>query len=501
LSPKNPIVADTLSMKKRSHLGIAWRLSVLINFLMLSAFGIFASGIYLFGESSIEQRMTEMAYDSLDMANAALTQTVWLFDNAEMNKIADALIQRNQGVIIGVRIVSSSEEVLSNKVASAYEGTSFDDLGAQDNNMRFEKKLTKNDEIIARVQIIFTSSKLKSEFHHQMKFLLFIIGLLALVCSATVFWATYRYLNPPLKGLVKVAEQIQTGDYQIETGYWTDEFSILFQAFASAATVIQRRDRALKEHAENLEIQVQLRTRELDAQRMQMVNSSRLASLGEVSAGIAHEINNPLAIIQGKAEILLKQMPPDSLQRNHVEKIILMVKRMSTIVKGLRTFARDGSKDVMRTFHLTPFLNDLKDLCHARMVNSEIDFSINCPEKLDGFGREVQISQVLINLLNNSMDAIQDQPKKWIRLEVFKRGAHLVFAVTDNGPGVPADLREKIMEPFFTTKPVGKGTGMGLSISIGICRDHGGDLQYVAGYPHTRFEVVLPQAQTGIQAA
>jgi C4-dicarboxylate-specific signal transduction histidine kinase len=155
----------------------------------------------------------------------------------------------------------------------------------------------------------------------------------------------------------------------------------------------------------------------------------------------------------------------------------------------------------MRSFQITPFLNDLKDLCHARMLNSDIDFSINCSEKIDGFGREVQISQVLINLLNNSMDAIQDQQQKWIRLEVFKRGAHLVFAVTDNGPGVPNELRDKIMEPFFTTKPVGQGTGMGLSISIGICRAHGGDLQYVPGYPHTRFEVILPQAQTGVQAA
>ncbi len=488
-------------MKKRNYLGIAWRLSVLLNFLMLSAFGIFAAGIYLFGEHSIETRMNEMAHDSLDMANAALTQTVWLFDSNEMNKIAEALIQRNQGVIIAVRIVSSTGEILVDKAAPFLGNKTFNELSKLENNQTFDNTLTKNDELLAHVQIIFTSSKLKADFDHQMHFLFFIIGLLAVVCSALVFWATYRYLHPPLKGLVKVAEKIQNGDYQIETGYWKDEFSILFQAFAAAANGIQKRDRALKDHAENLEQQVEMRTRELDAQRMQMVNSSRLASLGEISAGIAHEINNPLAIIQGKAELLMKQMPPDSIQRGHVEKITQMVRRMSTIVKGLRTFARDGSKDVMRSFPMSPFLNDLKDLCQARMVHSEIDFSVNCPEGLTGFGREVQISQVLINLLNNSMDAVQDQERKWIRLEVFQRGEHLVFAVNDNGPGVAPELREKIMEPFFTTKPIGKGTGMGLSISIGICRDHGGDLQYVAGYSNTRFEVILPKAQKGIQAA
>jgi C4-dicarboxylate-specific signal transduction histidine kinase len=234
---------------------------------------------------------------------------------------------------------------------------------------------------------------------------------------------------------------------------------------------------------------------------MQMVNSSRLASLGEVSAGIAHEINNPLAIIQGKAELLMRNFPKDSVQFNHIEKITLMVKRISTIVKGLRTFARDGSKDTMRPFNLNPFLNDLRDLCQARMKNNEIDFIIECPETLQGYGREVQISQVLINILNNSVDAVQTLPKKWIRLEVSHRSDYLVFAVIDNGPGIAKDHQEKIMEPFFTTKPIGQGTGMGLSISIGICRDHGGDLQYIATSPHTRFEVLIPLPRAAAKAA
>jgi C4-dicarboxylate-specific signal transduction histidine kinase len=468
---------------------------------MMSAFGIFSTGVFLFGQYSIEQRIKDVANDSLEMATAALTQTVWVYDSTEMDKIAEALIQRNQGVIVGIRIESPSGELMVQKVSPAFANDSFEGISLMQGNQVFARGLSKNGEQIANVKIIFSALKLKADFHHQMRFLYFVIALLAIFCSAAVFWVTHRFLDPPLSGLVKVAEKIQNGDYKIETGYWKHEFSILFQAFASAATEIQKRDQALKEHAENLELQVEQRTRELDFQRMQMVNSSRLASLGEVSAGIAHEINNPLAIIQGKAELLMKTIPADSIQRNHVEKIILMVRRISTIVKGLRTFARDGSKDPMRPFQLQPFLNDLKDLCHARIVNSNIQLSVECAPDLLGYGREVQVSQVLINLLNNSMDAIQDLPEKWIRLEVFNRDRTLVFALTDSGHGIPSEIREKIMEPFFTTKPIGQGTGMGLSISIGICRDHGGDLQYISESSHTRFEVILPQPQAQIQAA
>ncbi len=488
-------------MKKRTYVKIAWRLSMLINFLLLSAFGIFATGVYLFGQNQIDQRIQDVANDSLEMANAALTQTVWLFDNGEMNKISEALVQRNQGVIIAVRILSSSNEVLVDQKASLYEAQSFEELAKIQENRVHEKRLAKNGEEIARVKIIFSPAKLKADFYRQMDLLYVFIGMLALLCSGIVFWGTHRFLDPPLKGLVKVAEQIQAGNYEIETGYWKHEFSILFQAFASAATGIQKRDQALKNHADDLERQIIQRTRELDEQRMHMVNASRLASLGEVSAGIAHEINNPLAIIQGKSELLIRNMPMDSIQRNHVEKIMLMVRRMSTIVKGLRTFARDGSKDPMRSFHLEPFMNDLRDLCQARMKNCDIEFTIDCSPTMYAYGREVQISQVLVNLLNNSIDALQEHPEKWIRLEVRERGGSLVFAVIDSGPGIRPEIREKIMEPFFTTKPIGKGTGMGLSISIGICRDHGGDLQYVAQSSRTRFEVSLPLPPGRVQAA
>ncbi len=493
--------ADKHWVKLYRHVGLAGRLSLLINFFMLSAFGVFATGVFLFGQFAIEQRIRDVANDSLELATAALTQTVWVYDNTEMNKIAEALIQRNQGVIVGIRIESPSAELMVEKVSSTFGNDTFDDISLKQDNQVFTRPLSKNGESIANVKIIFSAQKLKAEFHHQMRFLYFVFALLAVFCLAAVFWVTHRILDPPLSGLVNVAKKIQNGDYKIEAGYWKYEFSILFQAFASAAAEIQKRDHELKEHAENLELQIAQRTRELDLQRMQMVNSSRLASLGEVSAGIAHEINNPLAIIQGKAEMLLKTMPPESLQRNHVEKIILMVRRISNIVKGLRTFARDGSKDPMRPFAVKPFLNDLKDLCQARIMNSDIILSVECAPDLIGYGREVQVSQVLINLLNNSMDAVQDLPEKWIRLEVFNRNRSLVFAITDSGKGIPSGIREKIMEPFFTTKPIGQGTGMGLSISIGICRDHGGDLQYISESSYTRFEVTLPQPQVQIQAA
>jgi len=169
-----------------------------------------------------------------------------------------------------------------------------------------------------------------------------------------------------------------------------------------------------------------------------------------------------------------------------------MVYRISKIVAGLRAFSRDGSQELPSEFKVMKFFSDISDLCHSNLSHKQvkIEFLIDDPQtKL--FAREVQLSQVLINMINNSSDAIKDLDQKWIRVECIQRNDKITIAVTDSGPGIPPEIQKKMLQPFFTTKEVGKGTGLGLSISIGIVEAHGGTLTYCQSSPNTRFEITL----------
>jgi C4-dicarboxylate-specific signal transduction histidine kinase len=170
--------------------------------------------------------------------------------------------------------------------------------------------------------------------------------------------------------------------------------------------------------------------------------------------------------------------------------------RISKIVLGLRTFSRDSSKDPMLKSSLNLIIQDTLDLCHQRMINQKIVFSIHNEEDILLLCRSVQISQVLINLFGNALDAIEPLPEKWIRVVVKRIGHKAFISVTDNGPIIDPGTVDRMFMPFFTTKVVGKGTGLGLSISKGIIEAHGGELIYQLENNHNQFVIQLPCLET-----
>jgi len=251
-------------------------------------------------------------------------------------------------------------------------------------------------------------------------------------------------------------------------------------------------------------------------QEAALVHASKMSSLGEMAGGLAHEINNPLAIIHGYSEKVLVDLKAGrvSPERIHssVEKIMKTADRIAKIIKGLRSFARDGESDPYETASAAQLVQDTLEFCNARFASHGVklevaplaeDFRIEC--------KPVQLSQVLLNLLNNAYDAIEKTPDPWIRIEVAPPEAgRFRIRITDSGRGIPAEIAERIMQPFFTTKEVGKGTGLGLSISSGIIRDHKGTLTLDPSSPNTCFVIELPVSQeprgslapdTGSQAA
>jgi C4-dicarboxylate-specific signal transduction histidine kinase len=271
---------------------------------------------------------------------------------------------------------------------------------------------------------------------------------------------------------------------------------------------IEVKDEFLEALNRDLESKVEERTRELEGSRMRATESARLASLGEMASGIAHEINNPLAIIKASAEQLLVGCQSQEVSlpvvQKSAERINRVADRIAKIVMGLRTFAREGKADPFDVVSIEAVVNETLEFCLSRFKSNGIEVIIS-PFSADlvVHGRSVQMSQVLLNLLNNAHDALRSSGILSPCIEVLglKVGDFVEIHVVDNGAGIPEEIRSRIMQPFFTTKEVGKGTGLGLSISRSIMEDHRGELLLAKDPLPTRFIMRFPHAQSQLAPA
>ena len=242
---------------------------------------------------------------------------------------------------------------------------------------------------------------------------------------------------------------------------------------------------------------------ELEDERAKFSHNARMASLGEMAAGIAHEINNPLTIIVGYAKQLQKLMKLDSFDKKRIsnasEKILDTSFRISKIVKGLKTFSRDTHAEELKNESVVKIINETLSFCSERYKNAGFSLSVEFEKEEDQDllinCRSVEISQVILNLLNNAHDAVSENDvlDKWVKIYISHNEEFNIISVIDCGKGISKELSEKILEPFFTTKDVNKGTGLGLSISKGIIEKHGGSLKIDFNSNNTKFDIILPK--------
>jgi len=223
-----------------------------------------------------------------------------------------------------------------------------------------------------------------------------------------------------------------------------------------------------------------------------------MSALGEMAAGIAHEINNPLTIIGGNAAQLKKLLKAEELDRSKIEKagvtILNTVDRVAKIINGLQTFSRDGAGDPLEDVGLEEVAEEALGFCRGRFGKREVKVTLTgFDESTHLRCRRVQLSQVFLNLLNNAFYAIKDQKDAFVEISSEDLGHEVAIAITDSGPRIADDVAQKLMQPFFTTKGVGVGTGLGLCISNNIVEEHGGRLFLDRNQRNTRFVVVLPK--------
>jgi C4-dicarboxylate-specific signal transduction histidine kinase len=241
---------------------------------------------------------------------------------------------------------------------------------------------------------------------------------------------------------------------------------------------------------------------EIEQHKIQALHAEKLAILGEMAAGLAHEINNPLAIIQGQAHRLKLQARRHTLSMEGVESSVACidatVARIVKIIQGLRAFARDDGQAELQMVRVQQIIDDALMFCESRIKNHGFHLRVTpFPADLSMICRPIPITQVLLQLLNNAFDAcrMQDGGQPWIEIQVGQEADTITLRVVDSGPGIPRELVEKIMLPFFTTKEIGKGSGLGLSIAKGIAESHRGAFFFDQSAPHTTFVLQLPLAQ------
>jgi C4-dicarboxylate-specific signal transduction histidine kinase len=245
---------------------------------------------------------------------------------------------------------------------------------------------------------------------------------------------------------------------------------------------------------------VERREQELRDKQEQLVQAAKLATLGELTTGVAHELNNPLnniGLFVGNVidRIMLGEVAPERIV-GELEKAMEQVRKATEIITHLRTFGRAAAvslEPVEIRDTIERALSLTSEQLRQRAIKVELDHS---PDRVIVLGNSIQLEQVFINLLTNARDALSEEAgEKTVRIKTRLDGDRAKITVADTGPGIPEGLEQRIFDPFFTTKEVGTGTGLGLSITYGIVKEHGGQIT-VGGRPGEGacFELELPAA-------
>ena len=284
---------------------------------------------------------------------------------------------------------------------------------------------------------------------------------------------------------------------------------IAMQEAAQAGLEVLVQERTADLMRVNRQIETEVAERRLTEQELRrtqadLVQAGKLAALGQMSAALSHEINQPLAAARNYADsaALLIDRGDAGRARENIGQILSLIDRMATIARHLRNVARKPD-EVLKVLALPAVIADALQIAGARLAAAGAVVVQDVPADLPPVrGGAVRLQQVLVNVLGNAADAVETLPDRRIDLIARAEEGVVIIAIRDRGPGVPADIADRIFDPFFSTKTVGSGLGLGLSISYNIMKDFGGDLR-VANHPGggAVFEIVLQAADLHEMAA
>ena len=320
------------------------------------------------------------------------------------------------------------------------------------------------------------------------------------MCFVLIVVVTYfltRSLVRPLEDMVAVSKEIAGGrlDQRVKEVGDQSELGVLSSSFNAMLDRIREMNQQIEQWAKVLEQRVAERTEQLVKTQTAMGRQQRLASLGQLAAGIAHEINNPLGGILTFASLVEEELADDSPVREDVEEIVRQADRCRRIVQELLEFSRE------RETRMAPHrLNGIVSRTLAMLEKQASFHDINIIRNLDprdpvAVVDESQLQQVFMNIFLNAADAMGERGNLTVTTGQNKDNKEVFVRITDSGCGIPEHMREAIFDPFFTTKDPGKGTGLGLAVAVRIVQTHGGRLEVDSEVGQgSTFTVVLPMS-------
>jgi signal transduction histidine kinase len=228
-----------------------------------------------------------------------------------------------------------------------------------------------------------------------------------------------------------------------------------------------------------------------------------MSAVGQLAAGVAHEINNPLGVILGFAQAVVRRLQANDPLEMPLKSIEKEAIRCKNLVQDLLTFSR-ASKAEREPLDINRAVEGALSLvtAQARMAHIEVKKEL-APDLPRILGNQNQVQQIIINLSNNAMDAMMQGGVLTLKTEQFREGAlsWVCLKIIDTGPGIPPEIRPRIFDPFFTTKPVGKGTGLGLSLVHEIVKKHSGTVDVASRPGRTEFLIKFPVRSAGVPSA
>lgn len=335
-------------------------------------------------------------------------------------------------------------------------------------------------EIIRRAFIVFFTQALKT----------FIVSFLLLILYERLITKDLISISNFLKNLNIKSEDAKPFEHSLRKD--EDEITIVqkqIEEISKELATLNKENRQLLEVANT----------EKKLQEAKALNAARLAALGEMSSGIAHEINNPLTIVKSSVYKIQKHFTNHDISSEeseadldkNFERINSAIERIVKIIRNMKKISRDGANEKAEVHQLATIVEDTIEYYHEKFRNAEIEFRIKGISNVLVDVKEVEFSQAVMNLLNNSFDAISTLDNKWIELEQKEDSEFVYLIITDCGNGISSVVADKIFNPFYTTKEIGKGTGLGLSISKESLLKMGGDLYLDTEAKNTSFVIKI----------
>jgi two-component system NtrC family sensor kinase len=340
------------------------------------------------------------------------------------------------------------------------------------------------------------------------------VSLLAVaLITGTLFFIVWASVRRPVNTIVAATRRMAVGDPALEVPRGTPrEIGILATSFNEMVESLNTSRSHLEDWAESLQDKVAEKAMELQQAQFQVVQAEKLSSVGVVAAGIAHELNSPLMAIITFTHLVKKGLPEDSPAQDDLRMIEREANRCAVIIRQLLDYSRKQSQEpTLEPCHIAKAVAGALDLVKVEIQNGFIEARTSVPDDLpDVEANPVQLMQVFVNLVMNAVQAMPEGGTLSITADAVERRAYANLAslpphpgtklvrtvVRDTGTGIHPEALPKVFDPFFTTKPVGKGSGLGLSVSLGLVRSYRGTILVESdGRSWTEFTILLPAAE------